>query len=223
MSDQRQFDSGSMWRLIDEVQRMGFESAMAVARRFRQMAARQIDPDVPESEKPSVQRLVDRWQSMAGDMMWDEATQDKMLEDAQRVMDAWIDLMKSSWDAFSAMSGTWAQSASRPRPDSGPLVGSGPPGSTVSGSVALSIPSRLLDDFVKLRPGTMQDAEGNEIAGDRISLDPEELESARPGERRPVTVTIDIPPDTPQGIYFGPVFFSGDPTTVATLSVEVGA
>lgn len=215
-------DLSSWWHLIEEVQRLGFETARGVADRFGEMADGAFSGRA--GRIPQADAMVNAWQSLI-ERSGDPEVQEKMVATAETMTKAAIDICQTAWDAVveSMPAGGFAGFGAPP-PGSGSggvRIGSTAPGHTVAGDVYVHIPADVDAPQVALRASALHAASGEVIDDAAIHLDPTVIEDPRPGESYRVIISVDVPRDAAAGNYHGLLFTLIEPESVVNVRLEV--
>jgi len=205
------FDTAAMWGLMQDVQRLGFDTASAVIDQFRQMSELTMPgPSRREADAPADRPVPEgRGEAMGGAV--------------DRIVDASVDLMQASWEVFSSF--IEASSQRRSAGVESPAVDhvvlpTTPQGGTAVGQLWLH--NTTADEAsVELHAGHLLRDDGSAIRAKSVTLDPARVDALEPGANCEIRITIVVPDDVPAGSYHGLVVASTKPETLVAVSLEV--
>ncbi len=206
-------EADSMWRLIGEVQRLGFESVTTIADRFRRMANENLDG----ADQP-MDQFLGPWQSLF-ERVTDEDLAQGVMDDVTSLAEAWLRLMQSSWEAVATTTPASRPPAARAGHVPQFFLGRAVAGSTVADRVTISC--EQVAESVDVVAGSMQDYRGAEISYKEIAIEPVTIVHPEAGSSHPVMVTVNVPADTEPGWYHGFVFAQSDHPTMVAVTIEV--
>ncbi len=216
------FDLSSWWHLIEEVQRLGFETARGVADRFGDMADGAFSGRA--GRIPQAEDVANAWQSFI-ERSGDPEMQERMVATAETMTKAAIDICQTAWDAVvESMPAGGFPGFGAPSPSSsggGVKIGSTPPGHTVTGAVYIHLAAQVDAPKIALRASALHAGSGDVIDDAAIHLDPAEIDDPKPGESYRVGVSVDVPRDAAAGNYHGLLFTLIEPENVINLQLEV--
>ena len=206
-------DPTGMWRLFTDVQRLGFETAATVARRFGQIVEEDLGPRAATSSTPTGPSN-------------GASPEERLAATAQAAVDAYAELMQASWDAFNAV----AELAMRPWPWIGghpassrldlPVVTAG---GVTSGSVYVHNTSPSPLHHVDVATDGLIGPDGAVIKPKAVRFTPGRVDDIGPGKHAAVEVAVSVSGKAPPGRYVGVIRAFTTPPTEIVLAVEVAS
>ncbi len=211
-NDDRLFDTGAMWRLFNDVQRLGFETAASVAKRF----SRLVEEDLGAGPRRADGARSARAGSGGG---LGPETEEQWVATVRSAWEVYGDLVQASWEAFGTAVDLSLEFA-RPW-----MTGFGERlhlrttrGEKVSATFYVHNTSSQPAQAVKVSADGLI-GPGATVLKPVLSLD--EVEKLEPGGRFEVGVEVEPPRDAPLGRYLGQIRAATDPPSVIEVALDV--
>lgn len=212
--DPLDFDVTGVWRLFTDVQRLGFETAAAVARRFGTL----IEEDLGPRWGVSRDKAADSQETGR------QAPEDRLGKTVESAMNAYADLMQASWDAFNAVmdlsldiARPWIRGMAR---DQVKLEGTANKGAATGSFYLHNTASKATGEIRVSSHGLIGPA-GKTIDAASIGFEPAEVDSIPPGGHQEVKIEVALAKDITPGRYVGQIEATTDPATQLDLAVVV--
>lgn len=210
------FDVTGMWRLFTDVQRLGFETAASVARRFGRMVDEDLGPRWGVSrDKTSADK----------DDAAVTSPEDRIGDTIQSAMEAYAELMQASWEAFNAVvdltldiSRPWVRGMSRDLVELETTAG----GEAAEGSFYLHNTTYEVTGEVVVSTDGLIGPGGATIPADAVKLKPPSIKSIPAGKSQEVKIEVEVGDVTP-GRYVGQLQATTNPVTQLDLAIVITA
>lgn len=205
-SDRRRdplFDPMGMWRLFSDVQRLGFETAANVAERFGAMADRDLGADAG--------------QAGAARDSGEPAT--TFGADAEKMVDAYFDLMQVSWDVFGSFVRASVAAWSGAVGGNQVRLSDARPGEKARGAIHLHNSADKDVEGAKVEISDLVGASGV-IDSDAATIDPRKVSIAA-GQSASVAVVVAVPDDAGPGLYTGVASAPFEPRAEVAVTLRV--
>ena len=211
-------DPTGMWRLFTDVQRLGFETAASVARRFGKMVEEDIDPRWRASGWGGIPAA-----DHSGEPSDAPPVEERLAATAQAAVSAYADLMQASWDAFTAMVDLSMQMGRPWMPGGGGdrLELSIAQGERGSGMVYVHNTAGSAATQVSVSTDGLIGPGGDLIKPGSIALDPDTIEAIPAAGRVEVGVGVAVPKKASPGRYIGVVRAGTTPPIEIVVAVDV--
>jgi len=212
------FDATGMWRLFTDVQRLGFETAASVARRF----GRLVEEDLGPRWRPESTAAKDQG---TGDNSYADSAEERLNATVQSAMDAYAELMQASWDAFNAIMDLTLDMARPWLPGRGGhgVELTAASGERATGSIYIHNTSSVAAEKIVVSADGLIGPGGELIKSDTVTIEPAEIESIAAGGKAEVKITVSLDAKAVPGRYVGLLRASTQPPTELQLAVVVVA
>jgi hypothetical protein len=206
------FDPTGVWNLFTDVQRLGFETAASVVRRF----SRLVDEDLRPGRRAA--GFTDKEGTGS-------SSEERLSATVQSAMGAYADLMQASWDAFNAAMELTLDLAR-------PWFGSRPAdrveiqcqqGQKATASFYVHNPSSAPSNRIEIATDGLIGPGGELIKPSSVEFEPAEIEAIPANGRAEVKVTVAIDKKAASGRYVGLIRASTQPPTELDVAVVVGS
>ena len=203
------FDTAGLWKLLSDVQQLGFETASTLIDQFRDIAERSM-PTTPGGE----QGAAARGEGPSGSRLRDSV---------QRMTDASVEMMMASWEALSSVMTVPSRGGGDRRGETVEVVElpKTAPGATASATSWLHNDGSETVSGIELRAGDLVTPDGATIGADSVSFNPKTVDSLAPRSSRPIRIMVDVPKKATAGIYHGVVLAPPLAGPVLVMSLPV--
>lgn len=189
-----------MWRVFSDVQRLGFETAANVAQRFGAMADRDLGADAGKADDSG-----------------DPTT--TLGADAEKMVDAYFDLMQVSWDVFGSFVRASAAAWSNAAGGNQVRLSDAAPGEKARGTIHLHNSAEKDVEGVEVTMSDLVGASGV-IDAAAVTIDPRRVSIAG-GRSAAVTVVVAVPDDAGPGLYTGVASAPFEPRAEVAVTLRV--